>query len=66
MKTGDLVQLSAYGSKLNMNYAKRGKVGLVIDQTRPGSAHWKIMWNSQPGIMIIHPRKDLKHIRESK
>ena len=64
MKIGDLVQLSAYGDRLTMNYTKRGKIGLVIGQTSP-AGFWKVKWNAQAGAQA-HPRKDLKHVRKSK
>lgn len=58
MKVGDLVELSAYGSKLKDHAHMRDKLGLVIEHHRR-SGWWKVQW---VGTLrgFIYPRKELK------
>jgi len=63
VQVGDLVELSAYGKKLDGNHFLVGKVGLVTRQHH-GGYYFKVKW--------IHPRfnkpramsrRDLKHAK---
>ena len=66
MKVGDLVELSAYGKKLELNAEHRGQVGLVVRTDAGTTAHGHIaisvVWagDTNPSLNI---RQDLKYAK---
>ena len=55
MKTGDLVELSAYGKKLKCLSQWRGDIGLV-------TGHNLVMWSSSPGFSCLVNKRDVKKV----
>ena len=62
MKIGDLVQLSAYGKKIQMLEKFRGDTGLILHSYFDGAMVW---WNKMPRPMLMN-RRDIKHARAKK
>tara|TARA_R110000824_G_scaffold100088_1_gene237877 strand:- start:66 stop:266 length:201 start_codon:yes stop_codon:yes gene_type:complete len=66
VKVGDLVELSAYGSKLKLNAEHRGRVGLIVRTDAGSTAHGataiSVVWagDTNPALNI---RKDVKYAK---
>jgi hypothetical protein len=45
MKAGDLVELSAYGKKMDyLGWLPKGSVGLVTERSLSGYGIWRVLW----------------------
>ena len=65
MQVGDLVELSAYGKKIQPNSPLHGKRGLVVE-TRPNGYWYKVHWFRDYTCRIVMSRRDLKHVKAKK
>ena len=59
MKVGDLVQLSAYGKKIQILERYQGDTGLVLRSWFDGA---EIQWSSSSRSRFMN-RRDIKHVR---
>jgi len=60
MKNGDLVQLSAYGKKIQMLERYRGDTGLVLNGYFDGAMVW---WTTSPDRPMPMNRRDIRHAK---
>ena len=67
MKVGDLVELSAYGSKISQNLRYHDKLGIIQRIKERSATHtYVVLWfhGQRTESTVNHPRKDLKHYKK--
>jgi hypothetical protein len=67
MKIGDMVELSAYGSKRRYNayIEKRNKFGLVIEVPDVSWGWWRVRWYPS-NTTNVHSRNEIKYAQMKK
>jgi hypothetical protein len=69
MKVGDIVELSAYGKKMDyLKWLRQHSVGLVTERSLHGYGGWRVLWYGATRIegnnrQMRMDRKCLKHAK---
>jgi hypothetical protein len=64
VKIGDLVSISAYGSKLTLFYRVHGQIGIIVDERiGPDTGRQEYLVHFMNGEKHYVYRKEIKYVR---